>query len=79
LYNIPVYSPEAAYGYIQRAFDKNLPLVVGACLVAMKSWLEVESTEEEKESNRTKLEKGGYGWYVETRPDVPYGQAVMPK
>jgi hypothetical protein len=76
LYNIPTFSPDRAYGYIKRAFGNNLPLVVGACLSTMRSWIEAEGTEEEKRANWSKVEKGGYGWYVETRPEVPYGQAV---
>ena len=76
LYNIPTYTPEAAYGYIQRAFGKNLPAVVGACLITMKSWLDGEGTDEEKEARRAELDKQGYGMYVQTRPDVPYGQEV---
>ena len=76
LYNIPTYTPEAAYGYLQRAFGKNLSSVVGACLIAMQSWLEGDVSEEEKEARVRDLEKRGYGMYVETRPDVPYGQAV---
>jgi len=76
LYNIPTYSPEAAYGYIQRAFGKDLPAVVGACLITMRSWLEGEGTEEEKEERRADLDKKGYGMYVQCRPEVPYGQQV---
>jgi hypothetical protein len=76
LYNIPTYPPEAALGYIQRAFGKDLPLVVGACVVVMKSWLEGDGTDDEKEERRAELDKRGYGMYVEARPDVPYGQAV---
>jgi hypothetical protein len=77
LYNIPTYSPEAAYGYIQRAFGKDLPAVVGACLVTMRSWLEGDGTEEEKEARRAELDKEGYGMYVQCRPEVPYGQQVF--
>ena len=76
LYNIPTYSPEAAYGYIQRAFGKNLPAVVGACLITMKSWLEGEGPDEEKETRRTELAKQGYAMYVQARPEVPYGKEV---
>src|SRR2546423_15035302 len=76
LYNIPTYTPEAALGYIQRAFGKNLPLLVGACLVCMRSWIEGDGTEEEKEKSRAELDKQGYGMYVQARPDVPYGEAV---
>lgn len=76
LYNIPTYSAEAAYGYIQRAFGKDLSAVVGACLVTMQSWLEGEGTEDEKEERRADLEKKGYGMYMQSRPDVPYGQQV---
>lgn len=76
LYNIPVYTPEAAYGYIQRAFGKDLPLVIGAILIALRSWLDGEGTEEEKEERRSELDKHGYSMYVQTRPEVPYGQAV---
>ena len=74
LYNIPTYTPEAAYGYIQRAFGENLPAVVGACLITMRSWLEGDGTDEEKGVRRAELDKQGYGMYVQTRPDVPYGQ-----
>lgn len=77
LYNIPIYTPEGALGYIQRAFGKDLPSVVGACVVVMKSWLNVDGTEEEKEERRVELDKQGYGMYVQARPDVPYGQAVF--
>lgn len=76
LYNIPIYTPEAAYGYIQRSFGKNLPAVVGACLIMMKSWLEGEGSDEEKEARRIELDKQGYTMYVQTRPEVPYGQEV---
>lgn len=78
LYNIPTYTPEAALGYIQRAFGKNLPLLVGACIICMKTWLEGEGTEEEKEARKAELDKQGYGMYVQARPDVPYGEAVRP-
>jgi len=74
--NIPIYKPEAAYGYLQRAFGKNLPLVTGAILTALRSWLEGEGTEEEIEEQKADLKKRGYQMYVETRPEVPYGQAV---
>jgi hypothetical protein len=77
LYNIPVHSPESAYEYIRRAFGENLESVVGACLIAMRSWLEGQGTNEEKETRRAELEKRGYNMYVETRPEVPYGQAVV--
>jgi hypothetical protein len=43
----------------------------------MKSWLNVDGTEEEKEERRVELDKQGYGMYVQARPDVPYGQAVF--
>ena len=76
LYNIPTYTPEAASGYIQRAFGKDLPAVVGACLITMRSWLEGEGTEKEKEERRADLDKKGYGMYVQCRPEVPYGQQV---
>jgi hypothetical protein len=76
LYNIPTYTPEAAYGYIQRAFGKDLPLLIGACLIAMKSWLDGDGTEDEKEERRAELDKQGYGMYCQVRPEVPYGQAV---
>jgi hypothetical protein len=76
LYNIPTYSPEAALGYITRAFGTNLPNVIGACLVTMQSWLDRANTEEEMDAKRTELEKHGYNMYVQCRPEVPYGQAV---
>jgi hypothetical protein len=76
LYNIPTCTPEAAYGYIQRAFGKNLPGVVGACLITMKSWLEGDGTGAEKEARRAELDKEGYNMYVRSRPEVPYGQEV---
>jgi hypothetical protein len=76
LYNIPIYTPEAAYGYLQRAFGKNLPAVIGACLITMRSWLDGDGSDEEKEARRAELDKRGYGMYVETRPEVPYGQEV---
>jgi hypothetical protein len=75
--NIPVYTPEAAYGYIQRAFGKDLPLLIGAILISLRSWLEGADSEEEKEERKADLEKRGYQMYVQTRPDVPYGQAVL--
>lgn len=77
LYNIPTYSPEGAYGYLKRAFGNDLPAVIGACLVTMQSWIKGEGTEEEKEASKAELEKQGYGMYVQCRPDVPYGEAVL--
>lgn len=77
LYNIPTYSPEAAYGYLQRAFGKDLPAVVGACLITMRSWLEGDGTEEVKEERRAELDKKGYEMYMLARPEVPYGQEVF--
>jgi hypothetical protein len=74
--NIPIYTPEAAYRYIQRAFGKDLPLLTGAILIALRSWLEGEGTEEEIEERKSELDKRGYQMYVQSRPDVPYGQAV---
>lgn len=79
LYNIPTYTPEAALGYLQRAFGKDLLAVIGACVVVMKSWLHGDGTEEEKEERRVELDKQGYGMYVQARPDVPFGQAVCPR
>jgi len=76
LYNIPTHTPEAAYGYIQRAFGKDLPAVIGACLVTLRSWLRGEGTEEEKEERRADLDKKGYGMYVQCRPEVPSGHEV---
>jgi hypothetical protein len=76
LYNIPVYSPQNALGYLQRAFGKDLPAVIGACLITMRSYLAGYATDEEKEAKRKQLEKEGYGMYVQTRPEVPYGQEV---
>jgi hypothetical protein len=76
LYNIPTYTPEAAYGYIQRAFGSDLPLLIGACLIAMRSWLEGDGMEEEKEERRVELDKQGYAMYCQARPEVPSGQAV---
>jgi hypothetical protein len=76
LLDIPTYSPEGALGYLQRAFGGKLGMVIGACVVVMKSWLEGEGTEEEREERRTELDKQGYGMYCQVRPDVPYGQAV---
>jgi len=77
--NIPVYTPEAALGYVQRAFGKDLENVIGASFIALSSWLEGEgedNTEEEIEARRVELEKQGYNMYCQARPDVPYGQAV---
>jgi len=75
--NIPVYTPEAALGYVQRAFAKDLENVIGACFIALSSWLEGDdNTEEGIEARRVELEKRGYNMYCEGRPDVPYGQAV---
>jgi len=79
LYNMPTYSPEAAQGYITRAFGKNLSNVIGACLVTMQSWLDGAETEEELETKRAELEKHGYNMYVQCRPEVPYGREVKPK
>lgn len=76
LYNIPTYSPEAAYGYITRAFGMNLSNVIGACLIAMQSWLDGADTEDEMETKRAELEKHGYNMYIRSRPEVPDGQAV---
>src|SRR5208282_2632408 len=76
LYNIPIHTPEAAYGYLQKAFGKDLPAVVGACLITMKSWLDGDGSDEEKEARKAELAKRGYGMYVETRPEVPYGHEV---
>ena len=78
LYNVPTYSPEAAQGYITRAFGKNLSNVIGACLITMQSWLEGAETEEELETKRAELEKHGYNMYVQCRPEVPYGREVKP-
>jgi hypothetical protein len=76
LYNIPTYTPEAAQGYLSRAFGNNLSNVIGACLVAMQSWLNGADTDEALETKRAELEKHGYNMYVQCRPEVPYGQAV---
>lgn len=77
LFDVPTYSPEAALGYVQRAFGTQLGLLVGACVVCMRSWLrgddDLGSTEEQR---REELEKRGYGMYVQARPEVPYGKAV---
>jgi hypothetical protein len=76
LYNIPVYSPEGALGYIQRAFGENLHAVIGACLVTMQSYLAGDGSDKERDTRRLELEKEGYGLYVQTRPEVPHGQEV---
>jgi hypothetical protein len=76
LYNIPTYSPEAAQGYLTRAFGKNLLNVIGACLIALQSWLDGADTDEALETKRVELEKHGYNMYVQCRPEVPNGQAV---
>ena len=76
LYNIPVYSPEGALGYLQRAFGKNLSAVIGACLIAMRSYLAGDGPDDEREARRLELDKEGYGMYVQTRPGVPYGHEV---
>jgi hypothetical protein len=77
LYNIPTYSPEAAQGYLARAFGMNLSNVIGACLIAMQSWLNGAETDDALETKTAELEKHGYNMYVQCRPEVPYGQAVI--
>jgi hypothetical protein len=71
--NVPIYTPESAFKYLERSFGDRMGKIVAVLDAVFDSWI----YDKDDEDARLELNKRSYGWYCDTRPEVPYGQEVL--